>query len=153
MRKLIQMFKGLPPEMRMMIAMAGLGTPLGAIYLLQRFVFPKTPMIYIILGVAVVVGVLCLLGFIIARLFGRGKRKRAKKMAADLADESTAGPVGMDVTAAIKANNEKYFSAIRDMRKNIGVSIYDLPWYIVIGDSGCGKTKLINEGGLQFPSG
>ncbi|MBK8269743.1 MAG: hypothetical protein IPK83_16185 [Planctomycetes bacterium] len=59
----------------------------------------------------------------------------------------------MDVRAAIKSNNEKFFTAIREMKKNLNVNVYDLPWYIVIGDSGCGKTKLINEGGLTFSTG
>ena len=153
MKKLIAMFKGLPPELRMMIAMAGLGTPLGAIYLLQRFMFPKTPMIFIILGVAAVVAVICVLAFVLSKIFGRGAKKRTKRMESELASDATSGPAAMDVRAAIKDNNDRYFRAIRDMRKNLGVSIYDLPWYIVIGDAGCGKTKLINESGLIFGAG
>ena len=58
----------------------------------------------------------------------------------------------MDVRAAIKENNDKFFAAIKDMRK-LGISVYELPWYVVIGDSGCGKTRLINEGGLTFSTG
>ena len=153
MKKLLKMYKGLPREMKMMIAMAGLSSPLGAIYLLKRFLFPQTSTFFIIIGVAAVIAVLGLLGLLISKIFGRKSRKRSRKMAADLAADSGAGPVSMDVGAAIKANNDKFFGAIRDMRKNIGISVYDLPWYIVIGDSGFGKTKLINEGGLQFSTG
>lgn len=68
MKKLLQALRDLPPEVRTMVAMAGLGTPLGAIYLLRRFVFPGTPLIYIILGVGAVVAVICLLGFLIDKL-------------------------------------------------------------------------------------
>ena len=74
-------------------------------------------------------------------------------MEAELASDAEAGPVSMDLRASVKANNDKFFTAIREMRKNLGISVYDLPWYIVIGDSGCGKTKLINEGGLTFSTG
>ncbi len=152
MKKLMGMFKGMPPELRMFVAMAGLGTPLGAIYLLQRFVFKGVPLFFIIIGVAVVVGALLLVGFLVNRLWGRSARKRQKKMEGELASGAEAGPVSMDLRAAVKSNNEKFFGAIKDMRK-LGISVYDLPWYIVIGDSGCGKTKLVNEGGLTFSTG
>ncbi len=153
MKKLVGMFKKLPPEMRMLVAMAGLGTPLGIFYGVQRFLFPTTPIRYLILGFALIVGVLLLVGFLISKVVGGRSRKRVRAMEQELAGSGQAGPTGMDVRAAIKENNEKFFTAIREMRKNLGLSVYDLPWYIVIGDSGCGKTKLINEGGLVFSTG
>ncbi len=153
MRKLLKMFKSLPREVRMMIAMAGLGSPFGIFYLLNQVFFPGKPVRYIIFAMIGVMLVIGAIGFILTKIFKRGGKKRSKKMAADLAADSEGGRVSMDVGAAIKANNEKFFTAIKDMRKNIGISVYDLPWYIVMGDSGCGKTKLINEGGLQFSTG
>jgi hypothetical protein len=133
MKKLLKMYKSLPREVRMMLAMAGMGTPVGAIYLLKRFLFPGVKMIYLIFGVAVVIGVIALIALLLSRVFGFGGRKRQKKMEADMAGGSESGPSGMEVRARI--------------------SVYDLPWYIIIGDSGCGKTKLINEGGLVFSRG
>lgn len=152
-KKLLGVFKSLPPEVRMMLAMAGLGTPFGALWLLKNYLFPNTSMIVLMFGVAGVLLLLGGIGWLCAVLFGAGKRKRTQKLANDLTRQEGVGPVSMDVRAAIKGNNEKFFSAIRDMRKNLNVNVYDLPWYIVIGDSGCGKTKLINEGGLTFSTG
>ncbi|UCC30521.1 MAG: hypothetical protein JSU86_20270 [Phycisphaerales bacterium] len=152
MKKLFAMIKKLPPEARMLLALAGLGTPFGAIYLLRRF-FPGVSMFMLILCVAGVLLGVALIIWLISMIFTRGRKKRTRRMAAELADEAQAGPQSVDVSAAIKANNEKFFSAIRDMRKNVGISVYDLPWYIVLGDSGCGKTKLVNEGGLTFSTG
>ena len=152
MGKFVKMFKGLPPEMRMMLMMVGLGSPVGAIYFLQRF-FPHTPMWQIILYVGLAVAGIALLAFIISKIFGRGKKKRSNKMANELASDSTAGPSKVDASAAIKSNNEKFFKAVRDMRKEAHISVYDLPWYVVIGDSGCGKTFLVNNGGLTFSLG
>ncbi len=152
MKKLVKMFKSLPPELRMLLALAGLGTPLGAIWFVKRF-FPGVSTLTIILCVAGAVAVIALAVFLITMVFSRGRKKRANRMATELAGEAQAGPQSIDVSAAIKANNEKFFSAIRDMKKNIGISVYELPWYVVIGDSGCGKTKLINEGGLTFSTG
>ena len=88
MKKLVGMFRSLPREVQMMIAMAGLGTPLGAIYIMQRFLFPGMPIFFVILIVGGVVLGICLLGFLISKIFGRGKRKRNKKLAADLAADS-----------------------------------------------------------------
>ena len=152
MGKFVKMIKSLPPEMRMMLMMVGLGSPVGAIYFLRRF-FPHTPMWQIILCVGLAIAGIALLAFVISKIFGRGAKKRSKKMANDLASESTSGPSKVDASAAIKANNEKFFKAVRDMRKEARISVYDLPWYVVIGDSGCGKTFLVNNGGLTFSLG
>ncbi|MHC5111675.1 MAG: type VI secretion protein IcmF/TssM N-terminal domain-containing protein [Planctomycetota bacterium] len=152
MQKLIKMWKGLPREVKMVLAMAGLGTPIGIWYAARTWLFPGVPtwkiFAYVIGGVIVI----CVVGWILAKIFGSGKRKRTQRMADELSGEP-GGPTSMDVAAAIKENNQKFFTAVKDMKKNIGLSVYDLPWYIVIGDSGCGKTKLINEGGLQFSTG
>lgn len=152
MKKLFGLYKSLPREVKMLVAMAGLGTPVGIFYFVQRVLFPGKPIWLIILIVAGIVAVLALLVFLISLIFGRSGKKRTKKMEADLASGAESGPASMDLRAAIKSNNEKFFGAIKGMRK-LGISIYDLPWYIVIGDSGCGKTKLINEGGLTFSTG
>src|SRR5215510_791338 len=119
MKKILQMIKNLPPELRMMLALAGLGTPLGAIYLLKRFLFPNTPTIVLIFIIAGVIAGLALLGFLIKKIFGVRGRKRNQSMASELAREDRTGPVSMDVRASIKANNEKFFNAVRDMKKNL----------------------------------
>ena len=152
MKKLMKAFKSLPREVRTMLAMAGLASPIGAIYFLKRF-FPGVSMFVLIICVAGAIAVLALLGYVICKIFKRGGKKRSQRMATELASDSTGGPAGMDVSAAIKANNEKFFTAVREMRKDVGISVYDLPWYIVMGDSGCGKTYLVNNGGLTFSRG
>ncbi|MCH7814408.1 MAG: hypothetical protein IID40_10360, partial [Planctomycetes bacterium] len=153
MKKLIGMYKSLPREARMMLAMAGLGTPAGMIYCIKKFLFPGWSWMMVMLVVFAVVLGISLLVYLISRVFGRGKRKRSKKMASALAADADDDRMAISGRAAIKANNEKFFNAIREMRKGLGISIYELPWYIVMGDSGCGKTRLINEGGLTFSTG
>ncbi|UCE59372.1 MAG: hypothetical protein JSU63_18260, partial [Phycisphaerales bacterium] len=151
MKKLVAMFKALPKEVRMMLALAGLASPIGAIYFLQRFF--KLSVFQLILIVAGIVVVICILAFLISLVFGRGKKKRSKKMESELTSGEGQGPLGVDVRAQIKANNDKFFTAVREMKRNFQTSVYDLPWYVVIGDSGCGKTRLINNGGLTFAAG
>src|SRR5438128_2237704 len=111
MKKILTAIKNLPPQMQMMLGLMGLSTPIGAIYLLQRFLFPHTPTIFIIAGIGVVVAVVCGISWLVAKgLSGRG-RKRTRQLEADLASTAGSGLASMDVRAAIKDNNEKFFRA------------------------------------------
>ncbi len=151
MKKLFTWYKNLPPEMRMALALIGLSTPAGIIFFFQRWLkLTATQIAFLLIGLIVVAG---LFGFIFSRIFGARKRRRERRLAQDLVSDSGRGPVSMDVAANVKANNEKFMTAVRDMRKNLGVNVYDLPWYIIIGDSGCGKTKMVSESGLTFSTG
>jgi hypothetical protein len=152
MKKLLATYRSLPKEVQMLIALAGLGTPLGIIYVLREYVFPGVSIFVLVLGIAAVVGVLSIAGWLVPKLFGGATRARQRRMESELATSAEGGTVSMSLRAAVKSNNEKFFTAIKEMKK-LGISVYDLPWYIVIGDSGCGKTKLINEGGLTFSTG
>lgn len=153
MQALLKWYSSLPREVKMMIALAGLGTPMGAIWFLKRYLFPGVATFWIIMGVGAVVAGICVIGLVLKKGFSAGKRRRERKMAAELASDADKAPAAMSERAAVKANTEKFFTAVRDMRKTAGVSVYDLPWYIVIGDSGCGKTRLVNESGLTFSLG
>ena len=62
-----EMFEDLPPNVRLMVAMAGVGTPFGAMYVLKRYVCPDWPMVHVILAVAGAVAVICLLAFLVAK--------------------------------------------------------------------------------------
>ena len=66
---MFEWFKELPPEVRTMVALAGLGTPIGAVYFAQRYLFPTVPLFLIILGVAVVLALLALLAFALKNAF------------------------------------------------------------------------------------
>lgn len=153
MKKLIAWYKGLPKEAKYAFAALGLGTPAGIIYLLQRYIFIGVPFQVILIGFGVLIVLVSLIIWAVSALFTAKQKGRSRRMAADLSRDDQAGPASMDVKAAIKSNNEKFFNAVRDMKKNLGIDVYDLPWYIVIGDSGCGKTRLINNGGLTFSTG
>ena len=152
MKKMFDSLKKMPPEYRVLLGMAGLATPFGILYFLQKHVFRKADPLVLVLGLAILVGVLLLIGWLVSRLFGRAASKRKQQMERKLADDAAAANVSMDLAEAIKHNNEQFFGAVGKLRKR-GISVYDLPWYIVIGDSGCGKTKLINEGGLTLGEG
>jgi hypothetical protein len=152
MKPLTDALKSMPKVLMPFVVMAGVATPVGAFFFMRRL-FPDTSKWLVILGVLAVLVVLVGIGLLIYLLFAFRRRRSTQRMAADLAAEGRSGPVSMEVNAAIRANNQRFFTAVRELRKNLGISVYDLPWYIVIGDSGCGKTRLVNEGGLTFSTG
>lgn len=153
MKKLIELFSKLPPQVKVLIAMAGLGSPAAVFYVIRKVLFPHWSSAKAFIAMAIFMIGIVLLGSLVVWLFNRGSKKRRDGLAGKLVEDTEKAPSSMDVRAKVKANNQKFVEAVRDMRKNLKVDVYDLPWYIVLGDSGCGKTRLINEGDLTFSAG
>ena len=84
-------------------------------------------------------------------------RRRASARRMDQALEATAATrVGDERDAAAAAERAQLESRFRDavklLRKRGGRrSLYALPWYVVIGPPGSGKSTLIRNSGLEFP--
>ena len=70
-------------------------------------------------------------------------RKKEKKFIKDVAQKISKKP-SLD---EIHRQWEEYFKILRSSGKNV----YDLPWIMVIGESGSGKTSLIKYSGLSLP--
>ena len=82
-----------------------------------------------------------------------GKLK-AKRAANQLAKDMTAGAEkqskGAQDAAQLRARFDEALGALRES-KGKSVSLYELPWYIIIGPPGAGKTTVIANSGLNFP--
>src|SRR5690606_26965291 len=84
-------------------------------------------------------------------------RRRASARRMDQALEATAATrVGDERDAAAAAERSQLESRFREavklLRKRGGRrSLYALPWYVVIGPPGSGKSTLIRNSGLEFP--
>ncbi|QUL36784.1 type VI secretion system membrane subunit TssM [Erythrobacter sp. JK5] len=79
------------------------------------------------------------------------RRWRAKKAEAALAKE-LAGPDPGDEEAA--AVQQRMAEALKALRKASGKKrnyLYSLPWYVIIGPPGAGKTTALVNSGLRFP--
>lgn len=78
-------------------------------------------------------------------MFLRWNRRR--KAARALEDELVREPVG-----DAKVLNERMREALDKLKKSGGKTyLYDLPWYIIIGPPGAGKTTAIKNAGIEFP--
>ncbi|MBV8909489.1 MAG: type VI secretion system membrane subunit TssM, partial [Gammaproteobacteria bacterium] len=52
--------------------------------------------------------------------------------------------------AQLRSKFDEAFAALRKSGKS-SEGLLDLPWYIIIGPPGCGKTTVLSNSGLEFP--
>ncbi|MEM7807669.1 MAG: type VI secretion protein IcmF/TssM N-terminal domain-containing protein [Planctomycetota bacterium] len=105
----------------------------------------------IVLGGLILVGLTILL---LRSIIRRQRRRKSQQMAAGLQQQATYRP--NDSSAEDAAAQEacvREFNAGLEKFKNAGKSVYDLPWYLVVGEPGSGKTKAIRESEIGFPPG
>jgi type VI secretion system protein ImpL len=97
-----------------------------------------------------------ILGWVGYRLF---KHFRAKKAA----DEISSGIVDVDSSGAadeassaeevatLKARFEEAMTVLKKTGSGKATNLYELPWYVIIGPPGAGKTTALVNSGLRFP--
>ena len=103
----------------------------------------------------ITIGIIVFLGLFTILLILLRRSRRARKMEEDIV-ESAAEVENEDdelVKAELSELKGKLKEAIAALRKSkLGrKSLYQLPWYVMIGPPGAGKTTAIVNSGLQFP--
>lgn len=103
----------------------------------------------------VVVGVVLLIWVATLIVNWLGERKRARAL-----EEGILGQAQASADRAAPASREAILALQRDMSEAMAVlrngpqgkkALYALPWYLIIGPSGIGKTILVKNSGLGFP--
>jgi type VI secretion system protein ImpL len=84
------------------------------------------------------------------------KKLRASRASAKLAQAVVAqkGPAVRDGASREAAQlRERFEEAVAELKKtqSSGRSLYELPWYVIIGPPGSGKTTALINSGLKFP--
>ena len=99
---------------------------------------PEWVRLVIILSVVVIVG-----GIYLFRFFRR--RRAVRELEKELVD---AGPVGDEPVLA-----ERMSKALETLKSSSGRKdfLYSLPWYVIVGPPGAGKTTALLRSGLKFP--
>ncbi|MDP4024936.1 type VI secretion system membrane subunit TssM [Methylobacterium sp. NEAU 140] len=75
------------------------------------------------------------------------RRQATRALQAELAGEDAAAGDG----EALRERMADALATLRKSRGGKGSHLYDLPWYIIIGPPGAGKTTALTRSGLKFP--
>jgi type VI secretion system protein ImpL len=77
----------------------------------------------------------------------RARQKSGKLAAAVVAQDAGRPQEGADA----RALRERFEEAVGTLNQGRGQSLYELPWYVIIGAPGSGKTTALLNSGLNFP--
>jgi type VI secretion system protein ImpL len=77
----------------------------------------------------------------------RASQQLAKEVSKQ--DDAAAGAAASGDTAQLSKRFEEAVDALKKSKR--GASLYELPWYIIIGPPGAGKTTVLVNSGLNFP--
>ena len=93
---------------------------------------------------ATVIGVIFGIIAIVQFFKWRKRRKLAAEMEAEL--------IAPEPDGDGKVLSEKMSGALAKLKKSGGATyLYDLPWYVIIGPPGAGKTTALRNSGIEFP--
>lgn len=89
-------------------------------------------------------------GLVVGMMILRRRKANAGLVSGMLGD--SAGDMARDEAGRLR---ERFEEAVRTLKESRGrdgrISLYDLPWYIIIGPPGAGKTTVLSNSGLRFP--
>ena len=85
----------------------------------------------------------------------RQAKRRREQFSSAIEAQTAAAPKAIsdpNKRAALDRVRQKFQTGLEEFRSR-GKDIYQLPWYIIIGESGSGKTEAIRHSGIDFPPG
>jgi hypothetical protein len=112
------------------------------------------PRIGIWVGLAIIVLAVIIFGcfFLVQRA---RKKKKSKDFEGAIESQTAASPRAIsdpNRRAALDKLRQKFQKGLQEF-KSRGKDIYKLPWYVIIGEPGSGKTEAIRHSGIDFPPG
>jgi type VI secretion system protein ImpL len=85
------------------------------------------------------------------QLKGARASRQLGEQVAGQAGAAAGGAGGGADAAQLRKRFEEAIEALKRTRKRGAASLYDLPWYVIIGPPGAGKTTVLVNSGLNFP--
>ena len=111
-----------------------------------------------VFGISIAVGILSLAMLLFGSyyLWSQQRAKKQRERFSSAIEEQSAGaPRSIsdpNKRAALDKVRQKFQTGLQEF-KSRGKDIYKLPWYVIIGESGSGKTEAIRHSGIDFPPG
>ena len=139
-------FTNLPLSIKALLGTLSAGLVSAVLYLIE----PRA-IGFVLIGLVVVLILFCLYLLILHLV----RKRQAARMGGDVAQHSTVAPRGLsDPSQRAKLDNlRQTFQRGVDKFRAAGKDIYKLPWYVVVGEPGAGKTEAIRHCNVGFPPG
>src|SRR5262245_16654366 len=144
MNDVLMKFFKLPPGVRLMLAVLGFGSLAGILYYVAPVLNTPYGRKWLLIVAAIGVAVYFLLWLIRRFIFGR--------KSAALGNALTQGPTRGDIAEQEHILRDKFRGKLVELKRT-GLSFYKLPWFVLMGEPGCGKTASLIHSGLDFPLG
>ena len=140
-------FTSLPTPAKVGVATVGGGGVMYGVHMLLGW----RGLALILLG-ALFVG-LILLGY--ALLLRRGRKRRANQLSAQIKRGCVGAPQGVTQAEMIARLDDlrQRFEEGMEAFNRAGKNIYSLPWYMLVGEPGSGKTEAVRNSNVGFPPG
>jgi len=108
-------------------------------------------------GLALVIGliVLLVLVIVIGAIVGAMGKNKGKPFEQELASNAGAAPAGVSEAASrarLDDLRRRFEEGVEIFRRH-GKDVYSLPWYMIVGEPGSGKTEVIRHSDIGFPPG
>lgn len=148
MRTTIATFVGMPIPLRVSLVVLFCAILCGLAYVL----FGSVLVVWVMLvGIAIVA--MLVAGYL--HLLKSLKRRKSAPMQRELVDNSSTVPqeVSDPVNRARLDDLSKRFAEGADRFRTAGKDIYVLPWYLLVGEPGSGKTEAVRNSTIRFPPG
>jgi len=142
----MEQFSNLPGSIK-----ALLGTLTAGLLAAVLVIIDRRAMWIVLLGLLVVAGLFGMYLLILHVI----RKRQAARMGGDMAQHSTVAPRNLsDPSQRAKLDNlRQNFQRGVDKFRAAGKDIYKLPWYLVVGEPGAGKTEAIRHCNVGFPPG
>src|SRR5436190_44276 len=142
----MEKFANLPPLMKGVLGAAGVGVLIGtgAAIMSGAWLF----ILILVLLLVVLLG-----GYFLWTAWRR--RQRSAQLGGELAQHASASPRGISdpgQRARLDDLRKKFETGVREYRSR-GKDLYKLPWYVIIGEPGSGKTEAVRHSNVGFPPG
>ncbi|HWV99905.1 MAG TPA: type VI secretion protein IcmF/TssM N-terminal domain-containing protein [Candidatus Acidoferrum sp.] len=139
----------LPSPIKWILGVTGLGALLGVGGAVGR---GSWKLLLIFAVVLIVLLVVIVGGYMLWHYLQR--RKQNARLRGELQQSTTAAPRGMSPTDLAKLDSlRKKFQDGVDAFRSRGKDLYTLPWYVIIGEPGSGKTEAVRHCNVGFPPG
>ena len=139
-------FLNLPPAVKALFGLLACTSILGLVAMID----PKLVVI-VAVGMVVLAGALVAYHYFLKWVQGR----KSKALAGQIAQHGAATPMGLskpDAHAKLDAMKRSFETGMQKFA-TAGKDVYALPWYVVVGEPGAGKTEAIRHSNVGFPPG